>query len=208
MTSNKLDKFIFIHVGKCGGTTIRETLENNGIEFKRVHVGQGPVEYNTKKKYLIALRNPVGRFVSAFYWRKHLVCNEESNKYRFSGEYDFLKKFPTIEDLVQDNIEKLQTHYVHHLKEDIIFYLGDFADQCNPDNVIGAICTENLCEDVENIFNVKVELHKKNNTKRKIEITEEARKCVKKYLHKDYLVIEKLNDLKLLSQKQYEILSK
>jgi len=208
MTITNNRPLIFIHIGKCGGSTITNTLNNNNIKFNRVHVTCP--QYQSDKKYLIAIRNPVERFVSAFCWRKFLVSrnHEPWQKDRFHGEYNFFQKFTTIESLMQSDITILEKQYVHHIKEDIHFYLGDFVNQCDPTNVMGVVCTENLNKDLENIFNIKNELHINNNSKSKKKLKEEYREPLKKYLHKDYLVIEKLNNLKLLTREQYEILSR
>lgn len=201
---NHKHKLTFIHVGKCGGSTIMEALRDNDINFNHIHLE--PAKYNSDKKYLISLRNPVERFVSAFYWRKHLVLGKQKD--RFAGEYDFFQKYATIENVIQEDINLLQTQYIHHVKECIHYYLADFVDQCNSSNIRGIVCTENLSEDIKNIFNIKVEAHCKNNKKRKTKIKQETRECLKKYFYKDYLIVEKLNNLKLLTKKQYEILSK
>jgi len=196
--------FIFIHIGKCGGSTIANTLRNHNIKFDRVHATRP--QYQSDKKYLISLRNPVERFVSAFYWRKRLVSTQQQD--RFYGEYKFFQKFKTIEDLINNDITILRKNYAHHIKEDINFYLGDFVNQCDPTNVIGIVCTENLNKDIENIFDIKVrEVHINTNNNKK-ELQEKYRESLKKYLYKDYLIIEKLNNLKLLTREQYEILSR
>jgi hypothetical protein len=212
--------FTFIHIGKCGGSTIRSLLRENNLNFKCVHTTPKTVrspshpspllktEYNSDTKYLIVLRNPVERFVSAFYWRKFRVSTIPRQRHRYAGEYDFFQKYTTVEDLIQDGITALQRQYVHHIKQDIHYFLGDFVDQCNPSNVIGVICTENLNKDIKNIFHIKVQSRKNDNSKRKTTLREGDRKFLKKYLYKDYLVIEKLNNLSLLSKKQYKILSK
>ncbi len=197
--------FIFIHIGKCGGSTITNTLINHNIKFDRVHAARP--QYQSDKKYLISLRNPVERFVSAFYWRKRLVSTKQKD--RFYGEYNFFQKFTTIEDVINNDITSLRKNYVHHIKEDINFYLGDFVNQCDPTNVIGIVCTENLNKDIENIFDIKVRgVHINSNKKNKKELQEKYRESLKKYLYKDYLIIEKLNNLKLLTREQYGILSR
>lgn len=201
---NKDDKLTFIHIGKCGGSTICTTLKNNQINFDEVHVRS--FKFQPDKKYLITIRNPVERFVSAFYWRKYLASDQQKN--RFGGEYEFFQKFATIEDLIDDDISILQKQYVHHIKEDIHFYLGDFVNQCDPANIKGIICTENLNKDFERIFNIKIQKHEKKNSKRKKSLKEKDFRFLKKYLEKDYLVIEKLNNLKLLTTEQYKILSR
>lgn len=42
---NKNDKFTFIHIGKCGGSTVATTLKNNQIDFDEVHVGKAKKDY-------------------------------------------------------------------------------------------------------------------------------------------------------------------
>jgi hypothetical protein len=54
----------FVHVGKTGGTTIYYLLKNNKIDFKEYHMNIK--NYNNNEKYIIWLRNPISRFVSAF----------------------------------------------------------------------------------------------------------------------------------------------
>lgn len=198
-------KLTFIKTGKCGGSTIKQTLEDHDINFDFFHI-RVP-KYNPVEKYLISLRNPVERFISAFYWRKHLVLDGDQ-KDRFAGEYDFFQKYATIEDLTRDDITVLKRQYVHHIEEDIHFYLGDLVNQLTPENVMGVVCAESLNKDMKRIFNIKVQTHLKNNSERKIPIKEEGRKILKEYLYKDYLVIEKLNNSQLLSKVQYKTLSK
>ena len=203
---NNTHQLKFIHIGKCGGSSITKDLMDNDIVFKRTH-GRA-VKYDHRKKYFILLRNPVDRFASAFYWRKHTVLNWKSQKDRFDGEYNFFQKYETIEDVIQADFSLFQKQYIHHIKEDIDFYIGDFVNQCDPNNIIGIACTETLNTDIKNIFNIESTNHKKNNKKRKIKIKKDTRVILKKYLYKDYLVVEKLNNLKLLTKEQYKILSK
>lgn len=192
-------------MGKCGGTTIYKTLKENGVNFYYIHGLHPRPKYQPGKKYFITIRNPVDRFVSAFYWRKRLTHNEQ--RHRFAGEYEFFKKYPTIEDLIRDDISMLQKQYVHHINEDIDHYLGAFVDQCDPKAVLGIACTETLDRDLKAIFNIDIKNHE-NNNKSKKPLTEDNRKILKNYIHKDYLVIEKLYKINLLSKEQYEILSK
>ena len=203
----KIGKFTFIHIGKCGGSTITQALIDSGLYRRCTHVHVEKPKYNSTEKYLIAIRNPIERFVSAFYYRKYQTTQLPKERYRFTGENEFLQKYATIEDLIQDDITTLQRQYVHHIKEDIDFYLGDFVDQCNPSNIIGIVCTKSLSKDLENALDVKPKvLYNANKQKQKLK--KESREFLKKYLYKDYLVIEKLNSLKILSREQYEMLSK
>ena len=118
----------FIHIGKTGGTTINTLLKNKIDNYKEYHLIKN---YKNNEKYIIWLRNPINRFVSAFnhsYYGIHtdiksikaynlknclipLRMKLSMNKsYIFSPEYDnLIKKFTSAnhlaESLSSSNIE-------------------------------------------------------------------------------------------------------
>jgi hypothetical protein len=123
-------KIAFIHIGKTGGTTIHELLFNKINKYV-------PYEYHHTKNYkegenyIIWIRNPISRFVSAFNFSYYAVnVNPKSIKsldlnncllpcklsgaiergYVFSKEYDSLIKYfksatHLAESLSSDNVE-------------------------------------------------------------------------------------------------------
>ena len=58
-----------IHVGKCDGWTVRDTLRNYGITVWEYHMRQPEPSDLQKRKTAITTRDPVDRAVSAFNWR-------------------------------------------------------------------------------------------------------------------------------------------
>ena len=61
--SNIYKMISFIHIGKCGGSTIYTMLKSRFDNFKEYHLNKN---YTPTEKYIIWIRNPLVRFVSAF----------------------------------------------------------------------------------------------------------------------------------------------
>ena len=69
------DNIHLIHIGKCAGSSIRNELIQKNVNFICFHCHT--VEYDKNAKYIIVIRNPIKRFISAFNWRCNLVCIEK-----------------------------------------------------------------------------------------------------------------------------------
>ena len=123
---------VFIHIGKTGGSTINNILKEQ-IMFKEYHLKK---EYKPNEKYIIWIRNPLSRFVSAFNYTKYCVwfncvgknpkdinpsnclapCNIRrkiinKSSYVFSNKYDKLINFfktanNLAEGLTSNNLER------------------------------------------------------------------------------------------------------
>jgi hypothetical protein len=198
-----------IHIGKCGGSTIEKILTKNNIEFNKIHITK-PI-FNKKYKYLITIRNPIDRFISAFNWRYKLVVLDKIQENRFEGEKDTLIKYGCVNNLAE-NITSFDINksYIHHIYEDINFYLDDFLGKCKKENIIGILTQEDLQHDIKQIFNIcDTNIHiNQNNTIINKYISSQGYDLLKNYLYKDYECINKLFAMGCLSDKQYKILSK
>ena len=183
MISHK-HKFIFIHIPKCGGTSVEQTLlKNEGIPEERIlkwdltHEEQQKFrlwyKYDNvdvqhrkidqfkdvrEKSYFTFtfVRNPWGRFLSEyFYIKKSNGC----------GCDDFDKKFPTFKHFVKNNGIKC-CNYAHDFPQ-IDFVLN--ANQNKLTNFVGR------CEDMQYDFDYvcgkigipKIKLPHRNPTKHK-----------------------------------------
>lgn len=88
---------VIIHVGKCGGSTVCDELCSKNIKFSTIHIEEAVYEPN--KNYVIVIRNPIKRFISALNWRKYLVCDSKIQENRFMNEKNILNQYKNIDDL-------------------------------------------------------------------------------------------------------------
>ncbi len=212
MTKLKIDT-IFIHIGKCAGTTVRRELGKGGYRFLEIHLAR--VKFRKDKKFIIVLRNPVARFVSAFNWRYKLVVENGDQANRFRGEKKNLQKYQTANNLAENLYD---THgnlvidlskngfYIHHIREDIHYHIGDFLRNCQKENIEACMAVETLGKDMKKYFNREV-THRMKQNKKDTFLSELAIKNLIQYLQKDYDCIEKVNEMGLLSSEQYQLLS-
>jgi hypothetical protein len=195
-----------IHIGKCGGSSVRSALTSAGVPFDCIHIT--PAIYEKGHRYVILIRNPIARFVSAFNWRRKLVCDDRTQQHRFPGEYELLQQYTTIEAFAMHITEFDSTkHYIHHINEDIHFYLGEFLKKCDPKEITAVLTTETLADDMKRVFDIITLPHEKENKTYDVLFSTDTYSKLKHYLHKDYACIEKLNQHGLLSPEQYKALS-
>ena len=75
-----------VHVGKCAGWTVRDTLRHYGISVWEYHMRQPAPADLQKRKTAITTRDPVDRAVSAFNWRH--PSNPQIHNNPFGGRAD------------------------------------------------------------------------------------------------------------------------
>ena len=205
---------VLVHIGKCGGSTVREELNKKGVKYIEKHITS--VKFQSNKKYIIVIRNPISRFVSAFNWRYKLVVKDKVQETRFEGEKMLLEKYETANNLAENiynpegeiilNFRNPEI-YIHHITEDIDFYIGNFLNECKSENIIAVLATETLKKDFKNNFEIELESHLKKNTQ-KTQLSNSTIKNLVRYLKNDFECIDKLNDMKLLSAEQFQALSR
>ena len=199
---------VYIHIGKCGGRTLDTALRNSSIvksKFSsvfRIHIMKPVIMKNVS--YAIVVRNPIQRAISAFNFRYKLVVNDGTHKNQFDGEYEILKKYETLnslcESLYTDGVLNSDVSgefkKIHHLKENISFYLKPLLDKISPTQLFAVFATETLNEDIANILNINNELYIHQNSKNvsndKKFLSKKAYNNLKRYLADDYLYLSKL----------------
>ena len=192
----------FIHVGKCGGMTIRNMLKSQSILFFAIHV-QAPM-LDSQFKSIIPIRNPVERFCSAFYWRKKKTSHNQ--KLRFNGEKNFLDKHKDINSLI-DNLEELQTNYVHHIGEVYHWYLANYLKVLTPQLLKGLVFTNSIKEDLGKMYGKEFDDLWDNKGTSEYELTSKEREKLKEHLALDYKTLEQLfNKVSINNNKTKDIL--
>ncbi len=198
----------YIHIGKCGGKTLlnavnsSEALAARYQTIKRTHI-KVP-KFNRHYDYLIVLRNPISRSISAFNWRYHLVVDTEEQKTRFRNEYDILKRYQSLntlaEQLYTDGVSDPRAakdfRTIHHLREDITFYLDNLLKKVNAAQILPVMAQETLDQDMAEILGVPevddVHRHSNQVSGEKLTLSPEAERNLRAFLAKDYLCITQL----------------
>lgn len=215
---NKIKNLVLIHIGKCGGTTMRYGFQRNGFKYIRIH--QEKPWFDKEHKYCIVIRNPIKRFLSAFNWRYVRVIQKKTRREEKTTEEEkkTLIKYDNLNNMAEqiyssdgminmNVVNEIKT--VPHMKEDIDFYLGDFLKVCDKENIMGVLVTNTLREDMKRLFGIdKVRHFFRNDGSRSTYLSELAYNNLKKYLKKDYDCISKLYQWGLISDDNYKILSK
>jgi len=212
----------FIHVGKCGGSTVFKLLSNSEIikakysSFFESHVNG--VNISDSYDYLICLRGPISRAFSAFEWRKRLVIDDASSgqSNRFFGEKSVLIKYGGLEamahGLYHDNGRLNQSvardfGLIHHLRESISFYLTPLLPVLTPRNIFGVICQETLSADSLRLLGVDASaLFERHNPKKRLmhsNLDQLAINNLRRFLVKDYQCISALWALGVLDDQRF-----
>ncbi|MEP5760554.1 MAG: sulfotransferase family 2 domain-containing protein [Litoreibacter sp.] len=205
------DSLVYIHIGKCGGASLWQAIQDSDQlrtqfnKFVRVHVTKPPIL--KKARYIIVIRNPIKRAISAFNWRYKLVVNEGEQKNRYPGEYAILRKYTTLNNLAEnlyvdgelDPTVAQEFRKIHHFKQDISFYLNDLLKVVRKEQIHYVLATETLNEDAEKLLGV-TQMAKEHEHANKVadankNLSDLAYANLKRFLTDDYRAIETLLDL-------------
>lgn len=201
-------ELVYVHIGKCGGESLWDAINSSKViqkDFSRVHkvhIRKPPI--HKKTKYLVVVRNPISRAVSAFNWRYKLVVEDETQRHRFKGEWEVLTKYKTLNTLAErlykngeldDQVAK-DFESILHLRENIQFYLNELLDKISDDQIYGVMSTETLSEDVVRQLDVRDLKRTHENAKfvdkSKKYLSETAHENLRRYLSDDFRCLETL----------------
>lgn len=201
----------FIHIGKAGGSTIRSVLQGRKRIATVIHVSK-PSCPRASGVDLIVLRNPIDRFVSAFYWRKDLVVTKGSQRNRFKGEYALFQTYNTPQKMadlfVMEKKSSNRTHthlpYVHHIIEDISWYLKDYLISCvlARRQKVCIITTETLAEDMADLYQIQLGAHEKNNQQNQESLSNKTCNTIYDLVGDDFEIILAFASIGLIRKNQ------
>lgn len=216
------DKLHFVHIGKCGGSTLGQAIRNSPVvkrQFRGVeHVHIRKPVYRPGTCYLIVVRNPIARAISAFNWRFKLVVTTGKQRDRFAGEHATLTKYGTLNNLaealctdgaVNPEVEQ-EFRSIHHLREDIHFYLEPLLGRLDPDQIFGVFAQETLDDDMRAVLGVEPAERLKDNSAAaqttESDLSPLAIKNLRKVLAADFDALEKLNGTFPLGEDRMDVL--
>lgn len=151
---------VYVHIGKCGGASLWKAvcqssrLRRTFRRIEKVHIEKPPLL--TQASYIIVVRNPIKRALSAFNWRYKIVVTEGQQADRFPGEAEILKAYGSLNALAErlyggDGLDPevaRDFRRIHHLREDIAFYLSELVETVRSEQIFGVLATETLDADI------------------------------------------------------------
>ena len=212
----------FVHIGKCGGSTVEKFLPLSPVVRKKYssffesHINGVVVDSGCD--YLFCLRNPISRAFSAFEWRRKLVLEDElpDQVRRFPGERKVLRKYLSLGAMARslyrsdgrlDQAVARDFCLVHHLRESISFYCQPLLGVLAPGNILGVVCQETLASDCNRLLGVDVsEVRERSNASKRLidqDLDAEAVNNLKRFLVEDYQCLAALWSLGALSDQQF-----
>ena len=216
-------KLNFIHIGKCGGSSVLNALVNSEIIKEKynsiLYTHTIKPIYQRNEDYIITIRNPISRLLSAYNWRYYLVVESENQKNRFKGEWEILNKYKTLNNMAEKLFDECtnsvdlkvsqEFEVIHHIRERISFYLLDFLDVVNINQIYGVLKQESLEQDCKKLLGVEIphlKNHKSKTLPTYLNLSEKALNNLKRHFSDEFTCVKKLFELGIIDEEDYKIL--
>ena len=206
------EPFDLVHVGKCGGSSVVEELRGRGFQFEHFHMRRPlPVAGH---RYVVLVRDPVARFVSAFNWRRHLLENDllpaarkedPIARLRHRCEAEFLRLFADADDFAtrlvrggRFDVSAIGTMMtlIGHVPQGFAWYLGGLLNQLEPGQLAGVIATERLGDDFERLFGFRPTAERNRlQASRGTGLSAAGRANLAREFAEEYCILERLAEL-------------
>jgi len=205
------DQIFFFHISKCAGTALRDVFNkiNQSSNINILRFGHAVklkhVNFSNKNRYIVNIREPLDRFLSAFYDRKrskNLVNVDEINCFKNFPDANKLAETLSANNFELRNkaiyamkkIELVNHHYSHWFDLNFIENNQPFFifEQENIEQDF-----KRFCEKINYSKNINLKIVNKNEIfpERPI-LTEKSINNLKRYLSEDIIIYQKLLSLK------------
>lgn len=122
---------------------------------------------------------------------------------RFEGEYDVLVKYGCLNNLAEalyymddtpNYTAQKEIRRIHHIREDISFYLRELLYRCQPKQIIAVLMQENLDDDILCVFGYKnvFQRHRNPATEEDKELSEFGLVNLMRFFSEDYAALTRL----------------
>lgn len=209
--------FDLVHVGKCAGSTLVVDLRAQGFHFRRFHMCRPQAVAG--HHYVVLVRDPVARFVSAFNWRCHLLAGNLLPKagagagaeagaedpivaLRRRVEWEFLSQFRDVNEFAErlvpsrgNDISAMSTmmQLIGHVPQGFSWYLGELLKRIAPEQLAGVIATERLAHDVHTVFGFRpVSKLNRRSGERSVTLSAEGRANLVREFAGEYATLQEL----------------
>jgi len=227
-SSNNVNLYKFIHVGKCGGSSIRAWLRRNNVSFHETHLARVHTCGENESTWLFSVRDPIDRAISSFNWRSPRTGNAEHGQQMFgSREREFYECFEYFNDFAEAlDDQSTCGHYARralndpqgseHLGKGVAWYLDEQLD-CVLKQKVFVSHAESLASDLEafgkciGIDNLDMHIPHKNSyypMQNQTYISSKAGKLLRKWLENDCRVLQELEHIAVNGKQKVEGSSK
>ena len=202
-----------IHIGKCGGSSLRHILNKNDISCRSTHVPLEKPKYSPRKNYIILYRDPIKRFFSILNWRYYYTKNMEipsvpsTAKHLHNAlEFQFLDSLESGDQLcewIKSEPERVNRMFplLGHYEKGLRWYLSEIISKSRKNQFKAIIQTETFDEDVKRFFQIdstKFPRLKSGYPKKfYIPTNNENILILKDMLKQEYKMFAKINKIKL-----------
>jgi hypothetical protein len=210
---------IVVHVGKCGGKSVKRAIENSPrwlAKYRKISVWHTFTQKipDINADYILILRNPIHRALSAFNYRYFQVVETRSDPRVFEGELEALSRAKSMNNLAESLYQngelvssaKRLFDSIHHLgDETIASYLDPILSLNLDQRIIAVLTTHTLQSDCQRELSLRIG-HKHNTSANidqdQLNLSALAISNLRKLLLPDYLVLEELASKYRLSPEQ------
>jgi len=209
-----------VHIGKCGGGSLTIELNKKNIKFALVHCNKPKIKKDFK--YIILIRDPINRFISAFNWKMFRCLTEEGKNYQGMNDaskknikevegYKYWKNINNFAENLYDekgNVNDAAIELIknsNHLKFDINFYMEEILPICDK-NLCDVIRYEHYKDDINKVFNIESITATSHvyDKRYSTHVSDRGKKNLRHFLEKDYNCFHKLREKNIINDEYYQ----